>query len=108
MWYWISNNASDRVEGNIVYTESPDKVIDVENVLLVRLGGENCFEKPMPVMHLADVSYFLEGWDGLPHDQKLLGPVLKLFNGDGVGITSSVNNVLDILYLSTWEYGIPM
>jgi hypothetical protein len=36
---------SDRVEGNIVYTESPDKVVDIENVLLVRLSSKNRFEK---------------------------------------------------------------
>jgi hypothetical protein len=47
-------------------------------------------------MHLADVSYFLQGQDGLPHDRKLLRPVLNLFNGDGVSGTS-INNALIIL-----------
>jgi hypothetical protein len=84
---------SDRVEGNIVYTKSPDKVVDVENVLLVRLSGKNCFKKPTPVVHLADVSYFCQGQDGLLHDRKLLGPVLNLLDSNRVSITS-VNDTL--------------
>ncbi len=65
-------------------------------MLLLRLSGKNCFEKPTPVVHLADVSYFCQGQDGLLHDRKLLGPLLNLLDGDGVSVTS-VNDTLIVL-----------
>jgi hypothetical protein len=46
-------------------------------------------------VNLADVSYFLQGRNSFPHDWKFLGPVLDLFNSNGVGI-ASINNALVI------------
>jgi hypothetical protein len=87
-WNWVSNNANERIEGNIIKPKPPYKVVDVVNVLLVRLWGKNCLKKPTPVVNLANVSYFLQGRNCLPHYGKLLGSILDLFHCNGLGVAS--------------------
>ncbi len=95
MRYWVSNNVSDRIEGNIINAKPPYKVVDVVNVLLVRLWGKDCLKKPTPIVNLANVPYFLQGHDCLPHYQNLLGSILDLFHCNWVGV-ASINNALVI------------
>ena len=40
----VRNDACDLIERNEIYTEAPNKVIDVGDVLLMRFGCEQDFE----------------------------------------------------------------
>ncbi len=95
MWNWISNYASDRVERDVIDTKPPDKVVSVEKVLLVRLGGKDGLEKLLPIVNLVDESDFFKSQNGLRHNRNILWAVLNLFYCDRVGITG-VNNTLII------------
>jgi hypothetical protein len=95
MQNWVSNNASDRIEGNIINAKLPYEVVDVANVFLVRLWGKNCLKKPMLIVNLVNVSYFLQGRNGSLHYSNLLGSILDLFHCDGVGV-ASIKNALVI------------
>ncbi len=47
---------SDLVEWDIVDAKSPNKVIDVGNMLLMRLGCEKGFEEPTAIVNLNNLS----------------------------------------------------
>ena len=85
----------DQVERDVINTKPPDKVIDIPNVLLVRLGGKDSLEKPSPVMNLAGITDFFKGQNGLLHNWNLLWAVLNLFYCNRVDITG-VDNTLVI------------
>ena len=87
-WNWVGDNASHRVQRLVVYTEAPDKFVDVADMFLMRFGGQNALKKPAPVVNLRDVAHLLEASDCLAHDREFLGAISNILDGDGRCITS--------------------
>ena len=69
---------SNAVEGGVIDTEAPNEVFDIADVLLVGLGGEQCFEQPSPIRDLPDMPDFHIGRDTTSHDDGLLFAI-KIF-----------------------------
>ncbi len=43
-WNWVGNDASHRVQRMVVYTEAPDKFVDVADMFLMKFGGQNALK----------------------------------------------------------------
>ncbi len=67
----VRNEASNRVERNVIDAELPYEIIDAANVLLVRLCGKECFEEPTTLHDLSYVADLLERSDAFAHDDGL-------------------------------------
>ncbi len=77
---WVSNDSGDGIERDVVDAKTPDKVVDMANVLLMEFGCNDSLEEPLPIMNLADVPNFLKGSNGLAHDCNFFWAVfLRIF-----------------------------
>jgi hypothetical protein len=65
----------------------PDKLIDVADMLLVWLRGQECFEEPPVIVDLADVAELSKQHDTLAHDGDFARSVVDLLDADGTSIT---------------------
>jgi hypothetical protein len=64
-----------------------DKLIDVADVLLMQLRGQECFEEPPAIVDLVDVAKLSKQRDTLAHDGDFVQSVVDLLDADGVSIT---------------------
>jgi hypothetical protein len=80
----------DRVERDIVDAKSPNEIVDVVDMLLVRLGGEECLEKPFTIMDLSDVTHFFERSNAFTHYRNFTWSIMDLLDSDRTG-GSSIN-----------------
>jgi hypothetical protein len=62
------------IERNIVHTKMPDKILNISDVLLVRLGGKEGFEQLLATMYLPDVPHFFQRGEHLLMIGISLGP----------------------------------
>jgi hypothetical protein len=65
----------------------PDKIIDVADVLLVWLRGQESFEEPPAIVDLVDVAELYKQPDALAHDGDFAQSVVDLLEADGASIT---------------------
>jgi hypothetical protein len=72
---------------DIFNTNKPDKLINVADVLLVWLRGQECFEEPPTIMDLADVAKLCKQRDTLAHDGDFARSIVDLLDADGASIT---------------------
>ncbi len=82
MWNWMGNNMGDIVEGYIVDTKPPDKIINVLHVLLVGFWHEQCLEEPTPIRDLSYVSNLGKCGNAFPHDHHLPLAVVDFLDCD--------------------------
>jgi hypothetical protein len=80
----VGNDARDLIERDIIHTETPNKVVNVANVFLMWLWGKECFEEPLVIVDLADVSKLCKGCDAPPHDGHLTGTIVDFLDAYGV------------------------
>jgi hypothetical protein len=64
----------------------PDKLIDVADMLLVWLRGQECFEEPPTIGNLADVAELSKQCDTLAHDGDFARSIVDLLCTDGASI----------------------
>ena len=83
----------DLIQRDIVDTKAPDKIVNVLDMLLVELGGEESFKRPLIIMDWANLSHLLKGSDTRLHDWYFPLAIVNLLSGYG-GSTSSVDNAL--------------
>ena len=50
------NKLGDRVQGDLVHTKAPDKVVNFNDIFLVRLRGQQGLCKPGAVTNLFDMA----------------------------------------------------
>ena len=84
------------IKRDVVNAKTPNELVDVAYVLLMGLRREQCFEKPLPVVDLANLSHFLEGGDALFHNWNFPWPVPYILNSDRCG-RASVDETLVLL-----------
>ncbi len=65
----------------------PDKIIDVADMLLVWLRGQESFEEPPAIVDLADVAELCKQRNALAHDGDFVQSVVDLLDADGRSIT---------------------
>ncbi len=65
----------------------PDKIIDVADVLLVWLRGQESFEEPPANVDLADVAELCKQRAALVHDGDFAQSIVDLLDADGASIT---------------------
>ena len=65
----------------------PDKIINVADVLLVLLRGQESFEEPLAFVDLADVAKLLKQCDALAHDGDFAWSIVDLLDVDGASTT---------------------
>ena len=65
----------------------PDKLIDVADMLLVWLRGQECFEEPPTVVDLEDVAKLCKQRNTLAHDGDFAWSIVNLLDADGASIT---------------------
>jgi hypothetical protein len=75
----------DRVERDVVDAKSPNEIVDVVDMLLVRLGGKECLEKPFTIMDLSDVTHFFERSNAFTHYRNFTWSIMDLLDSDGTG-----------------------
>ena len=92
---WIRNDACDLVKRDEINTESPNEVLDVGDVLLMRFWCEQGFEEPGSIMDLANVAELFEFSNAITHDGDFTRAVVDLPDGDWSGI-ASINDTLVI------------
>ena len=84
----IGNDSCHIIQWNIVDTESPDKVKDVNNVLLVRLGCQKILEWSTTTMYMLNSPQLIQRYDAVAHDQCFTKAIIDLQNRDRLGSTS--------------------
>jgi hypothetical protein len=62
---------SDRVKGDIIDAEAPDKVIDASNMLLTWFSCKECLIDLTAISNLLDVANLLECRNASTHDDSL-------------------------------------
>jgi hypothetical protein len=67
----VCNKMSDRVKGDIINAEAPNKVINASNMLLMWVSCEDCFKEPTAIGDLSDVANLLERGNASMHDNSL-------------------------------------
>jgi hypothetical protein len=72
---------------DIVNAKMPDKLINVADVLLVGLRGQECFEEPPAIVDLVDVAKLCKQHNTLAHDGGFARSVVDLLDADGASIT---------------------
>ena len=92
----VRDDVCDLIEQDVIDTEALNKVVNVADMLLMGVGGKECFEEPFAVMNLADVSKLCKGCNSLPHDGSLLGTIVDFLDADGASRTS-FNDTLVVL-----------
>jgi len=95
-WDRIGDDASDRIERDIVYAESPDEVCDIADMFLMWISGEDALEEPASIMHLTNMPYLLQCSNCVSHDGYFLRPITDVLDCDG-GCVACVNNTFIIL-----------
>jgi hypothetical protein len=90
---WVSNQPHDQVERNVVYTESTNKILDVLDIFLMGLWGEQSFEQPLTIGYLVDLAHLLESRYALLHDHFFLRAIMNFLHGN-CSCTSSVDDTL--------------
>ena len=73
----------DLIERDVIYAKSPDEVINVGDMFLMRFWGKKSFELPLAVMDLANMAELFEGGDAFAHDGNLTWSVMNLLDRDG-------------------------
>jgi hypothetical protein len=85
---WIRDDPCDGVEWSIVDAKPPDKLVNMADMLLMRLRSKHGFEEPTSIVYLAYVANLFQGGDGFAHDRNLLRAVHYLLHQDRVGVPS--------------------
>ena len=75
----------DRVERDVVDAKSPNEIVDVVDMLLVRLGGKECLEKPFTIMDLSDVTHFFERSNAFTHYRNFTWSIMDLLDSNRTG-----------------------
>jgi hypothetical protein len=65
----------------------PDKIIDVADMLLVWLRGQESFEEPPAIVDLAVVADLLKQCNALAHDGDFAWSIVDLLDVDGASTT---------------------
>ena len=63
-WDRHSNYFGDGFKSNVISTKSPNKVLNVSGILLVRLGGQKWLGKPFTMINILDMTNFNKLCDG--------------------------------------------
>jgi hypothetical protein len=91
---------SHRIE---IPCRNPHKFVDVGNMLLVWLSGQEGFEEPMAVVNLNDLPNLCQRRNAFAHNWRLPSAIIDLLNGDRSGGT----RVDDTLIQSNGGEGTP-
>jgi hypothetical protein len=65
----------------------PDKIIDVADMLLVWLRGQESFEEPPTIVDLVVVADLLKQCNALAHDGDFAWSIVDLLDTDGASTT---------------------
>ena len=79
----ICNYSCDLIERDVIYAESPDEVVDVGDMFLMRFRGKESLELPLAVVDLANVAECFECGNAFAHDRNLPWPVMNLLDRNG-------------------------
>ncbi len=79
----ICNYSCDLIERDVIYAISPDEVIDVGDVFLMRFRDKESLELPLAVVDLANVAERFKCGDAFAHDRNLPWPVMNLLDRNG-------------------------
>ena len=71
------------IKRDVIYAKSPDEVINVGDMFLMRFRGKESFELPLAVMDLANMTELFEGGDALAHDRNLTWSVMNFLDRNG-------------------------
>jgi hypothetical protein len=71
------------IERDVIYAKSPDEVVNVGDMFLMRFRGKESFELPLAVMDLANMAEGFEGGDAFAHDWNLTWSVMNLLDRNG-------------------------
>ncbi len=71
----VSDNSRHHIEWDIIDTKTPHKVVNVADVFLVGLRGEQRLKQPLAIMELSNMAHLAELFDALSHDNGLILPI---------------------------------
>ncbi len=88
----VGDGTSDLIQWNVIYAKSPDKIVNILDMLLVWLRGQQCFRHPTAAVDLADVAQLLKGRDTLSHNRDFPWTVIDILDTNrscrtGVNVT---------------------
>ena len=94
----MGNDYCDSIQWNVIDTESPDKVKDANNVLLVRLGCQKSLEEPIIIMDPFNFpQLIIQSCDAFAHDRCFMRAIVDPQNRDRAG-SSSVDDAFVIFH----------
>ena len=96
-WYRVRDDTCHRVQGHVIDTELPDKILNVTNMFLMRFWCKDGLEEPATVADLAYVANLLKSRHSMSHNRELVRSIHDLFHGNWVCVTG-VNNAFIIAY----------
>ena len=76
------------IQRDIINAESPHKVVDILDVLLMGLRSKQRLKHPSAAMNLTNVAEFLERCDTFPHNWDLPRTVIDIFHANRSSRTS--------------------
>ena len=86
-WDGVQKWFGDGIEGTVIDAPSPNKFVNVVNVLLVGFGGEEAFGKPCSTKKGPDVFIAKQGVDVFLDDGAFVDAAVGLATSDGWGGT---------------------
>jgi hypothetical protein len=79
----VCNHSCHLIEMDVVDAKSPDEVLDICDMFLMRFWGKDSLELPFAVMDLANVTKLFKGGDAFAHDGNLPWTVMNLLDCNG-------------------------
>jgi hypothetical protein len=76
----VGDGTSDLIQRDIIYAKAPNKIVNILDVLLVWLRGQQYFEHPSAAVNLAYVTQLLERRNTLSHNRDLPRTVIDILH----------------------------
>ncbi len=67
-WYRVCDDTCHGVEGYVINTESPNKILDVTNMLLMGFWRKDGLKEPMTIANLSYVANLFKCRHSSPHN----------------------------------------